>query len=775
MEGARSFKSTKKRSQLQQQQQSSNPFNTRTSAQIIAEARQSVRALPTGRPFTPADFDKQSRGRPPSVYSIGARHFSEEQTSRPTTSQKPPSRQGTSQKLPPIEKSLPPPSTTSSKHVKPTPPTPVQSTTNILEEEADMESRIPASVSSLATGSHATGESFKDPDRACVPPPQNTGKTSQSQAKKSMLSRKDEIDAYWEAEITPLLRDLDQTSVEVAQLCELCRTLWNQLEGKGLLGRSGGDAGTKRRAAVLRSLFRLLDHTDSHLLLRLARIILAMKVTGKNLLNTCKLLFNVSRTEANDVLFSEEQVLCPLVELLRETDPLVDMDAMVYGMGTLKMLSGNKGLCETLVRAGMNDLLASVLQRCTEPSLDDASKSNCANLLVQLTITLRNLSENPTSCLEIIKDKVVTMLCPVLGAYLQDKDIVFNIVRVLSKLTLHKEGEEAIQNCPAFLPLLLQALACHIDNPDTAVRICFVLGNLSADHDPTREHLFFTHRAMPLLNDLCTRYFGAEMAQLKKIANKHLGKEEDVLIKLVRVMANLTVHPKVGPSVANDSDTLRNLLAILGAVSPIAYEELVLNVLATLNNISFYAGPSSHLVDMQEDIASLLLQVVLQDSGDCLLECIRVYGNLSRYPNIRKLLRETKVDEIVITLLDSGRMELVYASCGILINMMVDAPWRATLARMGGVRKLIDVLRDLACEDWQLASLVCKTLWNFSENLTDISSCLNADEVDELIQLLRTYTENQPFCEDPNSPWQTEFIPVAQLLLHRIEHAQVSQ
>lgn len=60
MDGTRSFKSSKKRS--------SNILPARTSAQIIAEARQSVRALPTGRPFTPADIDKQSRGRPPSVY-----------------------------------------------------------------------------------------------------------------------------------------------------------------------------------------------------------------------------------------------------------------------------------------------------------------------------------------------------------------------------------------------------------------------------------------------------------------------------------------------------------------------------------------------------------------------------------------------------------------------------------------------------------------------------------------------------------------------------------
>ncbi len=69
-----------------------NTSGITTSAKIIEEARRSVRgALPTDRPFTPAEpgrilFGQTSLSRPPSVYSIGARHFSDER--RPSTSQK---------------------------------------------------------------------------------------------------------------------------------------------------------------------------------------------------------------------------------------------------------------------------------------------------------------------------------------------------------------------------------------------------------------------------------------------------------------------------------------------------------------------------------------------------------------------------------------------------------------------------------------------------------------------------------------------------------------
>ena len=45
------------------------------------------------------------------------------------------------------------------------------------------------------------------------------------------------------------------------------------------------------------------------------------------------------------------------------------------------------------------------------------------------------------------------------------------------------------------------------------------------------------------------------------------------------------------------------------------------------------------------------------------------------------------VDELLITLLDSSRYELVYASCGVLVNLMTDIIHRPTLVSGGGVGK----------------------------------------------------------------------------------------
>lgn len=49
--------------------------------------------------------------------------------------------------------------------------------------------------------------------------------------------------------------------------------------------------------------------------------------------------------------------------------------------------------------------------------------------------------------------------------------------------------------------------------------------------------------------------------------------------------------------------------------------------------------------------------------------------------------------------------------------------------------RLVDCLRDFGPADWQLACLICKTLWNYSENITSAASCFGED-TDTLLVLL---------------------------------------
>jgi hypothetical protein len=54
------------------------------------------------------------------------------------------------------------------------------------------------------------------------------------------------------------------------------------------------------------------------------------------------------------------------------------------------------------------------------------------------------------------------------------------------------------------------------------------------------------------------------------------------------------------------------------------------------------------------------------------------------------------VDEAVIAMLDSGNRELVFAACGVLINLMVDEEKRPMLLHHNGVAKYVVHLFEFA-------------------------------------------------------------------------------
>ena len=118
---------------------------------------------------------------------------------------------------------------------------------------------------------------------------------------------------------------------------------------------------------------------------------LQMKVTSKNLLNVCKLLFALSKDEKNDTTFRDERISAPLVDLLLTADPLVDCDTMVYGLGTVKLLASNGELRDQLIGAGVMGLMATTLQRSTEQAsqqIEEGARPRVRNILIQVQVVV---------------------------------------------------------------------------------------------------------------------------------------------------------------------------------------------------------------------------------------------------------------------------------------------------------------------------------------------------------------------------------------------------
>ncbi|KYO24699.1 armadillo repeat-containing protein 2 isoform C [Alligator mississippiensis] len=390
--------------------------------------------------------------------------------------------------------------------------------------------------------------------------PSNTdwGKSGNQEGLKddSKVNESEEEENYWNVKILPILCELESED-NIEKLCLACTSLYQALEEGHMLGKR-----FKRRTVLLKTLYKLVDIGSDPLCLKLAKIILAMKVSGKNMLSVCKLAFKICRNEKNDFLIQNDKLLVLL----------------------------NK----------------------------------------------------------------------------------------------------------------------HQKKQDLVVRIVFILGAaLAANHY--------------------------------------------IVALLIMVLEYKSIDD---------------------------CEELVINATATLNSLSYYQVRNSAVQDKKLHIAELLLKLLMSSNMDGILEAVRVFGNLSQYHEISDFLVKRKIYKFMIALLDAKHQDVCFSACGVLLNLTVDKNKRAILKEEGGIRKLIDCLRDFGPTDWQLACLICKTLWNYSENITNAVSCFGEEDINTLLMLLDSlldeevaldYNFDKDLRDYHKMYWETEFKPVAEKLLSRLQ------
>ncbi|BHF74843.1 Armadillo repeat-containing protein 2 [Sparganum proliferum] len=171
-------------------------------------------------------------------------------------------------------------------------------------------------------------------------------------------------------------------------------------------------------------------------------------------------------------------------------------------------------------------------------------------------------------------------------------------------------------------------------------------------------------------------------------------------------------------------------------------EELLLNSLAGLNNITFYMDSETQpfLVSYQKNIAKVCLQVLVEFSSneEVVLGAVRVLGNLTSHLEVRKSLahlgiwsyprsedvRSPGLDAVsnlcnlLIDMLNSNRLDSVYCTLGVITNLMLESEYRGAFRDLNGCHKLVETLRVNAGVDWQLSSLACQAIANFVDDPT---------------------------------------------------------
>nr|XP_005551594.2 armadillo repeat-containing protein 2 isoform X3 [Macaca fascicularis] len=520
---------------------------------------------------------------------------------------------------------------------------------------------------------------------------------------KADLQEKDaevEVDeVFWNTRIVPILRELEKEE-NIETVCAACTQLHHALEEGNMLGNK-----FKRRSILLKTLCKLVDVGSDLLSLKLAKIILALKVSRKNLLNVCKLIFKISRNEKNDSLIQNDSILESLLEVLRSEDLETNMEAFLYCMGSIKFISGNPGFLNEMISKGAVEILINLINQ---------------------------INENTEKC----------------GTCLPNSG--------------------------------------HLLVQDLVVRVVFILGNLTAKNNQAREQFSKEKGSIQTLLSLFQTFHQLDLHSQKPAgqrgeqhrAQRPPSEAEDVLIKLTRVLANIAIHPGVGPVLAANPGIVGLLLTTLEYKSLDDCEELVINATATINNLSYYQVKNSIIQDKKLYIAELLLKLLVSNNMDGILEAVRVFGNLSQDRDVCDFIVQNNVHRFMMALLDAQHQDICFSACGVLLNLTVDKDKRVILKEGGGIKKLVDCLRDFGPTDWQLACLVCKTLWNFSENITNASSCFGNEDTNTLLLLLSSFLDEELALDGSFDPdlknyhklhWETEFKPVAQQLLNRIQ------
>ncbi|XP_071597309.1 armadillo repeat-containing protein 2 isoform X1 [Heliangelus exortis] len=594
------------------------------------------------------------------------------------------------------------------------------------------------------------------------------------------ITESEEEEIFWHIRILPLLHELERED-NIENLCLACTKLYQALDEGNMLGKR-----FKRRRVLLKTLYKLVDIGSDPLCLKLAKIILAMKVDGKNLLSVCKLAFKICKNEKNDYIIQDDKLLDCLLEVLRTEDPHENSEALLYCLGAIKFMSGNAVLLNEMVNKGTIEMLLHLMKQINNIEENDSCFSNLGHLLVQLTATLRNLADLPTARRQLLCSSAVPELSVALEQRIHDKDVCTYIVRIFSKLSSYNDFCAALADCSRCYVLFLALLSKHQKQQDLVIRIIFILGNLTENNNQAREQFFKEKGSVDTLLSLFQTYHELDLNAQKwyqetggeeKNHPKHPSEAEDVLIKLIRVMANLAIHPSVGAALAAAHRLVELLVTVLEYKSVDDCQELVINAVTTINNLSYYKVKSSAVQDKKLHIAEMLLKLLMSNNMDGVVEAIRVFGNLSQYHEICDFIIEKKIYKFVIALLDAKNQDVCFSACGVLLNLTVDKNKRALLMEEGGIGKLVDCLRDFGPADWQLACLICKTLWNYSEDITSEASCFGED-TDTLLVLLTSLLDEElvldcslerDLRDHHKLYWEREFKPVAEKLLDRIQ------
>ncbi|RZB39285.1 armadillo repeat-containing protein 2 [Asbolus verrucosus] len=594
-----------------------------------------------------------------------------------------------------------------------------------------------------------------------------------------------------ERTVDDVINDLNYESIRMdneGAVIELLDELYECMEKEDLLTTK---VSSKMKIHILKALYKYVESQNERLLLNIARVILGLKVTGNNLSGVCKLIFKVSKNDKNDNLFFQKNTLELFLDALGRSSPLDDAEACVYGYGSVKFLTMNSKLLEKILDLGILQLMVLHVKIINNAKVDKSQMPEQTNhALFQLTGALRNIVSEEAIYDTFISGGAIPQLCQTMDLFSSDLDIISNISRIFSTISTNDCCCDSLVEYKNIYKVLIHIFEKYPGNEEIIVRLAYTLGNVVAKIDNTRVKFYHEKNSIDSLLNLWKIYLERTLKMCSLKTDNDLienGNPEDVMIKIIRVIANVVINPDIGKAVNESYGSLLidEFLKVLISNPFKKNEELVMSILSTLNNLSYY-----YTSDMEHDIFHIKQVEIVEGiteysksrNKECVIESMRIMGNLSRSKITRDYIAASEVFQILINILEKADLTLLKTTIGVFVNLMADNKSRNLFKNHGGVSKLISILSNYAQNDWLLGMLVCQVIWNYCIDTMDLYELIPDDEIQQLLVILADYLDEEKLFGITESSedadiyvtqeyliWE-EFAGVATNLLEKIEY-----
>ena len=320
---------------------------------------------------------------------------------------------------------------------------------------------------------------------------------------------------------------------------------------------------------------------------------------------------------SHDALFKEENMIPQLSKVMQTC--FIDHSQIIVRL-TSQVINKKEILNEDLIYDLVNYTIGSIkcftqsqvevqreavkhgyiilLSKCIDKSMAFGKNSTKrSQMLVQITGSLRNLVNDDESYSRVCKNKVIIKLITILEQFKGHKELMLNVSRILSKISMDNECSKAIISTGK-----LQVLTDMISEWQTytsfVVRIAFVLANLTTYFEEAREQLGTAEQVRKILQ-ISIIYFEKEESDEAKRSGESTGTSiEDSLVKLIRLVANICTDEQYVVAVMEGcgkdilSEFMSKMIGALERKKIQKSEEFILNAISCATNMLFYDTPS---------------------------------------------------------------------------------------------------------------------------------------------------------------------------------------